>query len=154
MTLDQLLPSSSPDPSPASLRLQASCPKGQKSIFDSPDAQFYKRQKNRKLDRVQFFYRLWTASTFSLKRGQLGSAHSAARTVFPQPDATQLGLWAAGLVMSLTWTISSGHIKHAMCGHASLPLCKLSCLQHLHPCSPGENSSKPLGLCINITSSL
>lgn len=139
MTLDQLLPSSSPDPSPASLSLQASCPKGQKSIFDSPDAQFYKRQKNTKLDSVQSLHRLWMASTFSLKRGQLGSAHSAARTVFPQPDATQLDSGAAGLVvMSLTWTISSGHIKHAMCRHASLPLCRLSGLQHLPPCSPGE----------------
>lgn len=43
MTLDQLLLSSSPNPSPASLGLQASCPNGQRSIFDSPDAQFSKR---------------------------------------------------------------------------------------------------------------
>lgn len=43
MTLDQLLLSSSPNPLPASLGLQASCPNGQRSIFDSPDAQFSKR---------------------------------------------------------------------------------------------------------------
>lgn len=46
MPLNQLPHSPSSNPSPGSLGLQASCPNGQRSIFDSPDAQFYKRLKN------------------------------------------------------------------------------------------------------------
>ena len=83
------------------------------------------------------------ASTFPLKGSQLGSAHAprprpghAARMGLPYPGAAQPGLQASGLVVtSLTWTRSSGHSKHSMCGHASVPLLRRAPAEHLASCS-------------------
>ena len=79
-----------------------------------------------------------------VKGSQLGSAPAppprpslAARMGLPYPDAAQPELPASG-VTSLTWTRSSGHRKHSMCTHASMPLLRRAPAEHLPSCSPGE----------------
>ena len=85
---------------------------------------------------------VWMASTFPLKRSQLGSAHvspphpsQVARMGLPYPDAAQPGLQAYGI--PLTWTRSSGHSKQHV-RHASMPLLRWAPTEHLPSCSPGE----------------
>ena len=87
------------------------------------------------------------ASTFPLKGSQLGSAHAplprpsqVARMGLPYPDAAQPGLQASGV--TLTWTRSSGHSKHSVCGTPPCP-CSGGPLPDTFPPAPQVKFYKP-----------
>ena len=87
------------------------------------------------------------ASTFPLKGSQLGSTHAplprpsqVARMGLPYPDAAQPGLQASGV--TLTWTRSSGHSKHSVCGTPPCP-CSGGPLPDTFPPAPQVKFYKP-----------
>ena len=98
------------------------------------------------------------ASTFPLKGSQLGSAHAplprpsqVARMGLPYPDAAQPGLQASGV--TLTWTRSSGHSKHSVCGTPPCP-CSGGPLPDTFPPAPQVKFYYPLRPCFSVTSLL
>lgn len=144
MTLDQLLPNPSSNPSFESLGLQASCPNGQRSIFDSPDAQFYKRLKNE--HRTGTGSNSFIVCVDGFNRSPEGESAwiSTCSPSSPQPGSQD--------APSSSWCHSSGapeqpgklDLDHRLCEHQTcgardhLPALPQAfpCLQRLLSCSP------------------